>query len=185
MDLRVKVIWWVVTIISEKYFPWWVGELRVIKIKKISYTVFLVTIIFVLYSYFRESNSYWFAAISVSSRPTVFRGVEFAPDWESYFINLCFWWKPFSSYVLLFFLYKSPLANQVIVEGALKDSVVNFATQLSATCPRVTENLVDINGIPNQEAQRVDVAWRTFYFSVGACLANIVVALDCVVLSIL
>lgn len=73
----------------------------------------------------------------------------------------------------------------MIVEGALKDTVVNFATQLSATCPRVTENLVDINGIPNQEAQRVDVAWMTFYFSVGACLANIVVALDCVVLSIL
>ena len=41
--------WWVVTIISEKHFPWWVGELWVIKIKLISYTVFLVTIILFIF----------------------------------------------------------------------------------------------------------------------------------------
>ena len=39
----------------------------------------------------------------------------------------------------------------MIFEGALKDIAVNFATQLEATYPRVTENSVDINGIPNQE----------------------------------
>ena len=44
-------------------------------------------------------------------------------------------------------------------------TAVNFATQLEATCPRVTENSVDINGIPNQEGARVDVAWMDVLFS--------------------
>ena len=60
----------------------------------------------------------------------------------------------------MIFLYKSALVNRVTVEGALKDTVVNFATQLAATCPRVTQNLVGINGIPNQGGELVDVAWR-------------------------
>lgn len=71
----------------------------------------------------------------------------------------------------------------MIFEGALKDIAVNFATQLEATYPRVTENSVDINGIPNQEGARVYVAWMDF--PVGACLANIVIDIDCVVMSIL
>ena len=45
----------------------------------------------------------------------------------------------------------------MIFELVLKDTAFNFA-QLAATCPRVTENSVDINGIP-QEGARVDVAW--------------------------
>lgn len=64
----------------------------------------------------------------------------------------------------MIFLYKSPLVNLETVEGALKDTVVNFATQLAATCPRVTQNLVDLNGIPNQEGERVNVAWRDVLF---------------------
>ena len=64
----------------------------------------------------------------------------------------------------MIFLYKSALVNRVTVEGALKDTVVSFATQLAATCPRVTQNLVDVNGIPNQEGERVDVAWRDILF---------------------
>ena len=64
----------------------------------------------------------------------------------------------------MIFLYKSPLVNRVTVEGALKDTVVNFATQLAATCPRVTQKLVDINGIANQEGERVDVARRDLLF---------------------
>ena len=53
----------------------------------------------------------------------------------------------------------------MIFEGALKDTAINFASQLEATCPRVTENLADINGIPNQEGARVDVAWMDVLFS--------------------
>ena len=63
------------------------------------------------------------------------------------------------------FLYKSPLVNRVTVEGAVKDTVVNFATQLAASCPRVTQNLIDINGIPNQEGERVDVAWKDVLYT--------------------
>ena len=47
---------------------------------------------------------------------------------------------------------------------AQTDTDVDFATQLAATCPRVTENWVDINGIPNQEGERVDVSWRDVLF---------------------
>ena len=36
-------------------------------------------------------------------------------------------------------------------EGAGKGTVVNFVTQLAAT----------LNGIPNQEEERVDVAWSS------------------------
>ena len=44
------------------------------------------------------------------------------------------------------------------------DIDVDFATELAATCPRVTENWVDINGFPNQEGERVDVSWRDALF---------------------
>lgn len=53
----------------------------------------------------------------------------------------------------------------MIFELALKDTAFNFAKQLAAACPRVTEDSVDINGIPCQEGARVDVAWMDDLFS--------------------
>lgn len=53
----------------------------------------------------------------------------------------------------------------MIFEGALKDTAINFASQLEATSPRVTENSADINGIPNQEGARVDIALMDVLFS--------------------
>ena len=64
----------------------------------------------------------------------------------------------------MIFLYKSPLVNRVTVERALNDTVVNFDTQLAATCPRITQSLVDINGIPSQKGELVDVAWGDVLF---------------------
>ena len=46
---------------------------------------------------------------------------------------------------------------------ALTDTDVDFAT-LAATCPRVTENWVNINGFPNQKGERVDISWTDVLF---------------------
>ena len=134
-------VWILVRILTvQKLWDlWWVGELWVIKIK-ISYSVFFVTIISIYILIQGEqlllvccylSDQYW----------PLFSGVLklLSPDWESHFINLAFGESNSPNRYSWFSCIWAPLVNQMIFELALKDTAFNFATQLAATCPRVTE----------------------------------------------